>query len=113
MGTIFQLRNSINQKNIGNKPENDVNAHEDFFQQVVESHVLAAAMEFLGMEDIEDDPHAEIFPPTLWMLERKSAIQSCYQYVETLLISSQTSVRLKQFKMQMKNLIRYLRMQRR
>ena len=71
MGTIFQLRNAINRKNIGKKPKNDVNAHEDLFRQVVESRVLAAAMKFLGMEDIEDDPHAEIFPPTLWMLEKQ------------------------------------------
>lgn len=71
MGTIVQLRNAINRKNVGKKPKKDVNAHEDFFQQVVESHVLAAAMEFLGMEDIEDSPNAEIFPPTLWMLEKE------------------------------------------
>jgi hypothetical protein len=71
VGTIFQLRNIINRNNIGKKPKKDVNAHEDFFQQVVESHVLAAAMEFLGMQDIEDDPGAEIFPPTIWMLEKE------------------------------------------
>lgn len=71
LGTIFQLRNVINRKNIGKKPKKDVNAHEDFFQQVVESHVLAAAMEFFGMDNIEDDPNAEIFPPTLWMLEKE------------------------------------------
>ena len=71
LGTIFQLRNVINRKNIGKKPKKDVNAHEDYFQQVVESHVLAAAMEFFGMDDIENDPNAEIFPPTLWMLEKE------------------------------------------
>ena len=33
VGTIFQLRNVINRKNIGKKPKKDVNAHEDFFQK--------------------------------------------------------------------------------
>ena len=58
----------MNRKNIGNKPKKDVNAHEDFFHLLVESHVLAAAMEFLGMENIDDVPPLDIFPPTVWML---------------------------------------------
>ena len=76
--TIFQLRNLINRKNIGKKPSKDVNAYEDFFHLLVESHVLAAAMEFLGMESIDDKP-ADILPSTLWLLsqeERKSILTS-------------------------------------
>ena len=65
VGTIFQLRNLINRKNnIGNKPSKDINAFEDFFHLIVESHVLATAMEFLGMESIDDKPAADIFPCT-------------------------------------------------
>ena len=79
VGTIFQLCNLINRKNIGNKPSKDVNAFEDFFHLIVESHVLAAAMEFLGMESIDDKPAADIFPPTVWMLsqeERRAILTS-------------------------------------
>ena len=66
---MLQLRNVVNRKNIGKSPKKDVNVHEDFFQQVLESHVLAAAMEYLGMESVEDEPNEEILPPTLWILE--------------------------------------------
>ena len=71
VGTIFQLRNLINRKNIGNKPSKDVNAFEDFFHLLVESHVLSAAMGFLGMESIDDEPAGDIFPPTVWMLSQE------------------------------------------
>ena len=70
-GTMFQLRNIVNRKNIGKTPKKDVNAHEDFLQQVLESHVLAAAMEYLGMESVDDEPNEEIVPPTLWMLDNE------------------------------------------
>ena len=70
-GTIFQLRNIINRKNISKKPKKDVNSHEDFFHLVVDAHVLAAAMEFLGMEDLDEEPNAEVFPPGVWMLHRE------------------------------------------
>ena len=32
IGTMFQLQNIVNRKNIGKSPKKDVNAHEDFFQ---------------------------------------------------------------------------------
>ena len=69
-GTIFQLRNIINRKNISKKPKKDVNSHEDFFLLVVDAHVLAAAMEFLGMDE-DEEPSAEVFPPGVWMLHRE------------------------------------------
>ena len=56
----------------------DVNAYENFFH-LVESHVLAAAMEFLGMENIDNKPADDIFPSTLWLLhqeERRSIVIS-------------------------------------
>ena len=56
-------------------------------------------MEFLGMEDIEDDPRAEIFP-TVQMLEKEE--HCAILLSETLLISSHISVRLKQSKMEIK-----------
>ena len=70
-GTLFQLRNLLNRKNIGVSPKKDTNAHEDFFHLVVDAHVLVAAMQFLGMDSLEEDPNAEIFPPSVWMLDKE------------------------------------------
>ena len=49
------------------KPHKDVNAHEDFFMLVIECHILAAAMEVLGMASLEDKPCAEILPSDVWL----------------------------------------------
>ena len=68
---FFSLETSSIGKTLGTSRKKKVNAYEDFFQQIVESHVLAAAMEYLGMESVEDQLNADIFPPTLWMLDRE------------------------------------------
>ncbi len=66
-GTIYQLRNLINRRSIGKKPFKDVNAHKDFFTMIVECHLLAAAMEVLGLGSFDDEPCAEVLPPDVWM----------------------------------------------
>lgn len=48
-----------------------MNSHEDFFHLIVDAHVLVAAMEFLGMEDIDAKPNTEMFPPGVWMLDKE------------------------------------------
>lgn len=65
VGTLMHLRNVINRRNIKSSPKDDVNAHEDFLQMIVESHILTAAMEFFGMETLQDDPSPHILPPSL------------------------------------------------
>ena len=65
--TMFQLRNLINRRNMVKKPIDNANACEDFFDLVVITHILAAAMEFLGMESLEDEPNQDILPPDVWM----------------------------------------------
>ena len=37
----------------------------------MDAHVLAAAMEFFGMESLDDEPNQEVFPPGVWMLHRE------------------------------------------
>ena len=85
-GKFFQLRNLLNRKNIGISPKKDVNSHEDFFHLIVDVHVLVAAMEFLGMDSLDEDPNVEIIPPSVWMLdkeERKEILLSvCDSIVE-------------------------------
>ena len=77
-GTLYQLRNLVQRRNVGQKPKKDFNAHDDFFNLVITSHILAAAMEILGMETLEDDPSECLFPPnigTLSSTERKEVLQ--------------------------------------
>ena len=47
----------------------------------MDAHVLAAAMEFLGMENLDEEPSAEVFPPGVWMLHREERKIFCCQCV--------------------------------
>ena len=62
-GTMYQLRNLINRRNVRNKPDKDVNACEDFFLSFVRSHIIAAAISLFGMESHDSRPDENIFPP--------------------------------------------------
>ena len=61
-GTLYQLRNLINRRNVVSDPSNNVNACEDFLELVVTAHVLAAFMTILGMKCLSDDPTSVLFP---------------------------------------------------
>ena len=71
IGTLYQLRNVINRRNVTAKPKKDFNAHDDFFTLIVTGYVLGAAMEILGMENLEDDPCGPILPPEVWMHDKR------------------------------------------
>ena len=60
-GSIYQLRNLINRRNIVKNPTDDVSASEDFFLCITEAHVLAAAMSLFEMETFDDTPSHELF----------------------------------------------------
>ena len=49
------------------KPKGDYNAHDGFFIEVVETHILAAAMKVLGMESLNDAPSPDVVSPNVWM----------------------------------------------
>ena len=71
-GTLYQqLQNVLNRRNVGTKPHKDVNAHEDFLLLILECHILAAAMEVLAMDSLDDEPCTEILPPDVWMHEKE------------------------------------------
>ena len=79
IGTLHQLRNVINRRNVTTKPKKDFNAHDDFFTLVVTGYVLGAATEILGMEKLEDDPCQQILPPDVWLhnkCERRDILTS-------------------------------------
>ena len=69
-GTLYQLRSLAQRRNVGKKPKKDFNAHDDFFNLVITSHILAAAMEVLGMDALDDDPCEELIPPNVDSLSK-------------------------------------------
>lgn len=55
-GTLQQLRNLINRRNVVSEPSKNVNACEDFFVLVVVCHILCAAMKILDMDTLDSFP---------------------------------------------------------
>ena len=77
IGTLYQLRNLINRRNVVMDPKDDMNACEDFFELTVNAHILAAAMTILGMNSLSDDPSPQIFPQNLsTSCDQEVALQS-------------------------------------
>ena len=51
-GTLYnQLHSAIDRTNLVSKPLKDTNACDDLFVHITNAHLLAAAMEVLGMQD--------------------------------------------------------------
>ena len=76
-GTLYQLRNLINRRNVTTEVKSNVNANEDFLEIVVTGYVIVTAMKFLGMSSLNDIPHASHVPSDSWMQEdsvRKSIL---------------------------------------
>lgn len=68
-GTLFNLRNQPNRRNIFKKCKNDVNAHKDFFELIVQAYVVSAAVQYLKMESVEGLPSESVIPNSaeMWM----------------------------------------------
>ena len=60
-GTLYQLRNLIQRRNVVNDPSRNMNACEDFFTLIVEAHILAAAMSAFEMSSVDDIPVSVLF----------------------------------------------------
>ena len=78
-GTMHQLRNLINRRNVVKKVKSDMNACEDFFDLIVTGHVIACAMQLLGMSSVDAVPSSNVIqsPEEAWMrddIERKSIL---------------------------------------
>ena len=51
---LNQLRNVINRRNVSKDPSSNVNASEDFLEAVTSAHIVAAAMEVLGVTKLAE-----------------------------------------------------------
>ena len=79
-GTLYQLRNLINRRSVVKKVKSDVNACEDFLELVVTGHIIACAMQVLGMSAVNEIPTSTVIdsPEDVWMkddTERKSILR--------------------------------------
>ena len=86
-GTLYQLRNLVQRRNVRKEPKKDFNAHHDFFNVVLTSHILAAAMEIFGMDSLEDEPCEGLIPKgidKMSKVEKKEVLQ----YIVGLIVDS-------------------------
>ena len=52
-GTLFQLRNLINRRNVVSDVSNDTAACEEFMELITVAHILSAAVHITGVPDLE------------------------------------------------------------
>ena len=69
-GTLYQIRNLIQRRNVGKKTKKDFNAHDSFFDLVTTAHILAVAVEVLGMDDLDDTPCELLVPKDVHTLPK-------------------------------------------
>lgn len=85
-GTLCQLRNLINRRNVTKTPKSNVDAAEDFLEVIVNGHILAALMSYLGMSSLNDRPLSSIVSHDIWMEDddvRHTALQNIAEHVIT------------------------------
>ena len=61
-GTLVQLRNLINRRNVAKDISGRFNESIDFFELIVNCHAIAAGMHFFGLNTIADQPRYNSFP---------------------------------------------------
>ena len=88
-GTLYLLRNLLNRTNVVADPSKDFNACDDFFQLIVRSHIVVAALEKLQMSSIDTTPSEDVLntPQELWMLplsQRKQVLNTvCLDIIDS------------------------------
>ena len=55
-GTLLQLRNLINRRNVGKDVSKRFNACIDFMETVIHCHITAAALNYFCMTKVDDQP---------------------------------------------------------
>lgn len=68
-GSLNQLRNLINRRNVTKDPTKNFTANEEFFDLVTDAHILCAAMKVLNMKTLDDTPSTEFFPSNAMELD--------------------------------------------
>ena len=66
-GTLCQLQNLIDRRNISASAPDDFNACDDYFVTVVQCHIVSAAMNLLKMKATSDKPDHVLLDDNLWI----------------------------------------------
>lgn len=64
-GTLLQLRNLINRRNISSDISGKFNAAIDFFELVVTGYILAAAMHYFHLCSLKGTPTKNVISPSI------------------------------------------------
>lgn len=85
-GTLYQLRNILNRRDVVQHPKDNMNACEEFFLLATEAHILSAAMTTFEMSSATDIPSKSFFPDESSQLSslerRKLLLQATEQVVD-------------------------------
>ena len=79
-GTLLQLRNLINRRNVAKDVTGRFNATVDFLETVVDCHIVAAAMNFFGMK-AETDVPSNAFP----VLPDSAGLSTKWRFLENVI----------------------------
>lgn len=85
-GTLLQLRNVINRRNIGKSKSitSHVNEIEDFLELCIECHLIVAALHFFSMSSLSDTPQSNGFPSNVHSLPQKQKKKMLFDRLEQL-----------------------------
>ena len=87
-GCLLQLRNLINRRNVASDITGRFNESSDFFELVVDCHILSAAMSYFGMYSTDDTPSKNDVPRNIPSKDKWTALSraidnivDCYEIV--------------------------------
>ncbi|SMN01873.1 hypothetical protein SPONL_183 [uncultured Candidatus Thioglobus sp.] len=85
-GTLLQLRNLINRRNVSADTSNKFNASIDYFELVTKCHIISVTMHYFGMRSIEDTPTCNAFaidgdPKQQWKRLQKAVREIVERFV--------------------------------
>ena len=74
-GTLLQLRNLVNRRSVSCDTSNRFNASVDFFEMAVQCHIIAATLNYFGMESIDGKPTFNCFSNKMAVEEQWKQLQ--------------------------------------
>lgn len=92
-GTLLQLKNLLNRSNVPRDVHKDVNATEDFVQVVLSAHIIAAAMEYFGMESLGDKPNPNLIPSDVNSLTKEEKKRVLFRSIDEI-VKNYTNIAL-------------------